>query len=560
MLPRRPHALKLLPPRSPGPRAFERLCTLSVATHGLLALWIYFLVPRSMEDPDIWWHLRNAALQWQTRSWLHRDLYSFTAAGAPWINHEWLAEVPFYLGWRAAGTTGLYLVTWLTIEFILLGVYELTRRQSKGPTSASLIAAALACVLATVSFGPRMLLFGWACLVIELLILQRFYSRFAASASNLDSPSPSDAAAASDPSILALPLLFVFWVNLHGSWLIGLVLFAVFIAAGCLRIETGSIRNPAWTRSQWRDLSLVLLLSVGALFINPYGWHLVLYPFDMAFHQPLNIASAEEWKPLNFQTARGVLFLVSLGALFLTQVVVQVTRRLTWNLCELAFVAIGIYAACRHSRFLFLGAILVMPLLGRQLAHCVSKQASAWRLRRFDRDPARPRPWLNAAILVLTVLLGVLGTVKGTKTRPVLEPQFPVDALPFLQHFHPQGYFFNEYLWGGYLAYNVPHIPVFIDSRMDIFERNGTLRDYLDIIQLNRSLALLDTDRIRYVFFEKGTPLVYLLQQTHAWHPDYEDSRFVLLERDSVPAGWTRDSVPARRIYTDFSTVQTASR
>jgi hypothetical protein len=450
MLSRRPHALKLLPRRSHGPKAFERLCTLSVATHGLLALWIYFLVPRSMEDPDIWWHLRNAALQWQARSWLHRDLYSFTAAGAPWINHEWLAEVPFYLGWRAAGSTGLYLVTLLTIEFILLGGYELTRRQSKGPIAASLIAAALACVLATVSFGPRMLLFGWACLVIELLVLQRFYSRFAASALHSDSPSPSD------PWIFLLPVLFAFWINLHGSWLIGLVLLAVFIAAGCLRVETGSIHNLAWTRSQWRDLSLVLLLSVGALFVNPYGWHLVLYPFDMAFHQPLNIASAEEWKPLDFQTARGGFFLLSLGALFLAQVVVPVTRRLTWTLWDLAFVAIGIYASCRHARFLFLGAILVMPLLGKHLAHCVSRASAPQKLDSFDCTPVRRRPWLNAALLLATLLIAVLGTFKGTQSRHPPEPQFPVDALPFLGHFHPQGQVFNEYLWGGYLAYNVP--------------------------------------------------------------------------------------------------------
>ena len=70
---------------------------------------------------------------------------------------------------------------------------------------------------------------------------------------------------------------------------------------------------------------------------------------------------------------------------------------------------------------------------------------------------------------------------------------------------------------------------------MDIFERNGTLRDYLDIIYLDRSLALLDRHQIRYVLFEKDTPLVYLLQQTHAWRTDYEDRQVVLLERASPP-------------------------
>ena len=203
-------------------------------------------------------------------------------------------------------------------------------------------------------------------------------------------------------------------MNLHGSWLIGLVLFVLFIVAGSFAVESGSIRNHAWNRSQWKALAMVLGLSVGALFVNPYGWQLVLYPFDMAFHQPLNIASAQEWKPLDFQTARGVIFLCSLGALFLA----QLTRKLNWAVWELAFIAIGIYAGCRHSRFLFLGAILVMPLLGRQLTHAFTRHASPRRLLIFGHWQGRPRPWLNATILAAMVALSVVATTRRSHARP----------------------------------------------------------------------------------------------------------------------------------------------
>ena len=218
-------AMRLLPPAATGPGVFERTCTLTLVANGLLALWVYFLVPRSMDDPDIWWHLRNASVQWHSRTWLRHDLYSSTASGAAWINHEWLAEVPFYLGWRLAGTAGLYAVTLCTIEFILLGVFWLTRLEARSPAqlpapfpthpstsppatspparlpsgglvSISLLTAAVAALLATVSFGPRMLLFGWACLVVELSILQRFHARFLAEPRR------------GDPAIFTLPLLF----------------------------------------------------------------------------------------------------------------------------------------------------------------------------------------------------------------------------------------------------------------------------------------------------------------------------------------------------------------
>src|SRR3954451_7105030 len=87
----------------------------------LVAAVVFFCVPRSMADPDVWWHLRDAQIQLATHSFLTHDVFSFTATGSPWMNHEWLAELPFYAGFQISGTSGLYLVTLLTIEVIFLG-------------------------------------------------------------------------------------------------------------------------------------------------------------------------------------------------------------------------------------------------------------------------------------------------------------------------------------------------------------------------------------------------------------------------------------------------------
>jgi hypothetical protein len=489
-----------------GPRAS------AASLHGLLsprgfafsivAIWVYFLVPRPLEDPDIWWHLRDAAAQIQAHAFLHRDAFSFTAAGATWINHEWLAELPFYLGWHLAGATGIYLVTLLTIEAIFLGVFLLAERKS-GNLTAALLTTLVACLLATVSFGPRTLLFGWVLLVIELFILEAF--------------------PAHPRAIYALPPLFALWVNAHGSWLIGLVVLAVFLLCGVRPLRWGAVQSPGWSPAQSRTLGTVLLLCACALFLNPYGWHLVLYPFDLAFHQKLNIANVAEWQPVNFQTARGLVLLIALGALLLAQLIPAPTRR-TWTLYELALVSIGTYSAVVHARFLFLAAILIMPVLARQLGGHTTQRL----LLNIPR--------INAAFLVAMLLLVATRTAHSTSVASPQEEQFPVAALPFLKSFQPHGHVFNEFLWGGYLGYQAPQIPVFIDSRVDIFEYNGVLRDYLDTIRLKGSLAVLDKYQIRYVFFEKDTPLVYLLQQTGRWKPDYDDGKVVLLERSNGPA------------------------
>ncbi len=54
-----------------------------------------------------------------------------------------------------------------------------------------------------------------------------------------------------------LPPLFVLWANLHGSWLIGMVLFWVFFATGFLQGSWGRIEATPWTRGQRWKLALV---------------------------------------------------------------------------------------------------------------------------------------------------------------------------------------------------------------------------------------------------------------------------------------------------------------
>jgi hypothetical protein len=70
-----------------------------------------------------------------------------------------------------------------------------------------------------------------------------------------------------------------------------------------------------------------------------------------------------------------------------------------------------------------------------------------------------------------------------------------------------------------------------VDSRVDIFEYNGTFKDYLDIVHLKQPIELLDRHQIRYVLFEKDTPLVYLLQRAGGWKVDYEKGDVIVLER-----------------------------
>jgi hypothetical protein len=358
-----------------------------------------------------------------------------------------------------------------------------------------------------VSFGPRTLLFGWICLVAELLILD-FYL---------------------DKSILRqalwmLPLLFAIWVNTHGSWIIGMVILIAFLVSGSFQCSAGAIEGRAWTREQLQVLCSATGLSLLSLFLNPYGWRLVAYPFNLAFRQKLNIANVDEWVTLDFHSVRGHVLLVSLTLVFFAQLV----RSRKWAPYELTFLFIGVYSAFTYSRFLFLAAILIFPLIAKDMAWL-----PAYR-------PEQNKPWLNGIILCILVGVCARHFPNRTEEDTLGDRLFPNAALVSLRDFRPQGNVFNDYLWGGYLEWHLRQIPVLIDSRVDIFEYAGVFKDYLDAVRLQNSLAILDKYKIRYVLFEQDAPLVYLLKQTHAWKIDYQDKTTILMERLAAPASMPR--------------------
>jgi len=144
---------------------------LVVLTFVFLTL-VFILAHGKVADPDIWWHLHNADYLIQHHALPRADMYSFTVSGYPWMNHEWLAELPYYCGWRALGLSGIDAVAVGVLTLIFLGVLYLSYREC-GNYKAAMLASCYAVFLGRVSFGPRTILFGYACLVVLLIVLQR---------------------------------------------------------------------------------------------------------------------------------------------------------------------------------------------------------------------------------------------------------------------------------------------------------------------------------------------------------------------------------------------------
>jgi hypothetical protein len=452
----------------------------------------------SMRDPDIWWHLNNAE-QIVHGHMPRADVYSWTARGSPWMDHEWLAEIPYYFMFKFFGLRGLY-ATFLLLAFaiellILYRCYKLT-----GDIKNSFVVAIFCILLVVVSFGPRMLLFGWLYMLVLLIALDRFKE-------------------GKSKAIWALPPLFLLWVNTHGSWLIGLAVFGLIGASGLVRFDLGLVHSERWTWSQFKSLIVIGLLCVAVLFINPYGYKLVTYPYDMAFHQTLNVASIDEWRSVDFHEGRGKVLLILLAAILAS----ALFSKRKWRLEEVLLLGLALYSGLTYVRFVFMMALLISPIL-------------AARLTLFPPYNAKiDKPWLNLAVVLIICGIIVYRFPTESSIQETVAKTYPVDSVQYLRAHKVQDKVLTYFLWGGYLERYYPEMPVFIDSRVDIFEYNGTLKDYLDIVGLKDSLKLLDKYNVEYVFMATSDPFTYFLRNNSGWEVVYEDKVSVLLKRRNPP-------------------------
>jgi hypothetical protein len=469
----------------------------------MLLAWIVLIVvrlaERNLPDVDLWWHLRNAEYLFTHRALPNFDSYSFTAAGQPWMNHEWLAEIPYYLAWRAFGLEGIEIVMLVLLETIFLGVLYLCYQRSRH-IKASILACWFAVFLATINFGPRTVLFGYGYLVILLAILERFRSSGRA-------------------PLWLLPPLFCVWINSHGSWSLGLIVLGIVTASGLVEGEWGVIQASRWSPRQLRQLLLACGASCAALFVNPYGYRLVLYPLDLAIRQRLNVASVQEWVSVDFHTLRGKVVLVLLAGLFIS----ALATRHRWRLSDLLLVLFAFYSGLTYERFLFLAGIVAAPPVA-ELLHVVPRYR-----------PEIDKPWLNAALIAGVLAFVVYRFPGPAELEKMVAEQYPAEITPYLQSHPPSGPVLNYYEWGGYLGWKDPNLKVFVDSRVDIFEYAGVFRDYLILVGFNNPLGVLDKYHIRYVLFPARHPLTYLLERDSSWKVDFSGQTSTLLERAGPP-------------------------
>jgi hypothetical protein len=456
----------------------------------VLFIGLFAMAARNVIDPDIWWHLKTGEYIAQHKTIPRTDPFSYTAAGKPWVAHEWLTELGIYELQHHAGFGALIILfaAFVTIAFLLLYL-----RCGTSP-----YIAGVATLCAAWSTAP---LWGTRPQVLSLLLTSLWVLILERSEQN--------------QKLLwwTLPLTLL-WVNLHAGFALGLVLSALFLAGELIERRLGS--RPQH-RDHWRKLALVLFLDLLLVPLNPNGVRMFTYPIETLRSTAMQNYIAE-WASPNFHRAEYWPFLLIILATFAALVCSRIPLRPR----DLILLLIGLYASLASIRMIPLFVLIAAPLIVKRLGR--------WRHAGQRPHPTFRTP-LNALIIVAMVIFA------GVRLDDVIHRQseaearnFPTRAVAFLEQHPPTGNIFNHYDWGGYLIWKLyPTIPVFIDGRADLYGPE-LLHDFADVYQLKDGWRqILQRWHVQTVFVPPDSALAIGLQSAPEWTVAYQDSQAVIL-------------------------------
>lgn len=460
-------------------------------------------------DGDAARHIRMGELM-LSRGLFTTDSFSFTRPDEPIMLTEWGSRLLYAVAHGAAGLAGVALLAGLLIGTSVALVVLFLRARGVDPLLAYLTGIVVALV-GQVHWLARPHLFTLVGLALLLFVIEPGSRR----------------------RLWPIAPLFVIWANLHGGFILGLIILLVCAAAAFA--EAWLHRDPT-ARAEWRGLArgyaVGFLIATAASMFNPQGPMLHVHIAALLGDTTMTSVTFEFMSP-NFHTFYGKLFLLVLGVTF--AVLAVVPQRPT--LPRLAVILLLFAGALVARRNIPLFGLVALPLLALHAQ-------TAWnafdpRLLRNMRTAflvgeaaARPGRWIPAVLIVVLAL----GAVKDRAAAGLLPDRFDPEIFPVaaVEHARAEGItgrMFNMFGWGGYVIYAWPDQKIFIDGMTDYFG-SEILDDYRAIIRLESGwVERMQRWDIDLALLATGSQLAYQLRREPGWTVDYEDDVAVLLRR-----------------------------
>jgi hypothetical protein len=496
----------------------------------ILVILCFLLVvgsARPLPPNDLWWHARIGSEILDTGHIPRHDAYSLTEQGQPFFYQSWLAEV-LMAGLLRLGGVRLLVFTRALIMVALFGtVMLLCWWASVGSRRVTVLTTLGAILLGLGNQTVRPQLFAYPLFIAAYTLLWRYLR--------------GDARR----SVWLIPLLVVMWVNVHGSFVLGLgLIWLVFLGEGLSAVlptldgRTPSVRLHA--RERLKTLGLIALLSTMLILLNPRGLEILGYVTDLLTDLPSQTLGAE-WQPPDPRVGLGQSFYLLLVLGIATLALARPPAPLTDLLLFLALTWLG----ASGLRYVVWFGLIGAPLMAGALPRLPGDDLIRWRDRLVSHVLGRRLLYGDGSgypgfrrLTVVVVIVSLLAVIALYLFYPDdelwLTDRTGSAAVEFMDRNGMRGRLFNELGRGSYVIWSLgPAQPVFIDPRFELYSLEH-FQDYLTLSNAKEGAeSLLEGYDFDLLLLDRDSQaaLVELLdRQPERWRRVYEDSTTLLYE------------------------------
>ncbi|MBN2374553.1 tetratricopeptide repeat protein [bacterium] len=494
-----------------------------------IATLIIALTISQLSNNDLWQHLKNGQMILQTKRFQYADPYSCNAAGTPWINEAWFSGVIFYIIYLIVGVNGIIYLKTLCI-LMMTGLVLLACHKLKTEFILFVPLTVFMIFNVGVRFLARTEMFSYCFISAYLLIIMLY--KYRRSSKNI---------------LYLLPILQIFWSNMHGSFIVGLIILAVFTGCETIRLLVNRYitfwQKDLMTWRRLKPLYIIFLLTLLACLINPYGARLLLQPFHITMRNKEYIKTIYEWQsPFESPTFRGsyafkyyVIWMFLLGAAFIANL-----KRT--DLSNLILSAIFFIMAAKMHRNITIFTIATCPVIALNF-----QQAGSDFLHFEDRKLKDILKSFGMIIIIGIMIPLIMISFKHgyiyrkNSSKPFglgVASNMPIMATEYIKANHIKGCCFNSYTYGTYLIFHCfPDVRVTMDSRAEhVYGEEFYRRHQRALYDVNVFEQIMDEFGIEFILlkYQDGDLARHCeyLNRTGDWALVYfDDSCFLYIRR-----------------------------
>jgi hypothetical protein len=486
-------------------------------------------------DYDFWWHIATGRYIVETGTIPDKDPFSYTSnldenrnPFPGWENsvlkQYWLSQIILYLIYDYAGPKGIIILRSVLLILTLFLVFRQLQRWSVSLPVTFIFVFMLFTILMK-ALGERPVLFTILFTALAFFILEDFKDK-------------------KDKRILLLPPLMLLWSNLHGGFILGVVIIMSFIIGEGIKIL---LKKDEYTRHEIILFYTVTIMSIGLSFINPTGWDAFSFALSTKY-RPFTEGVYEYQSP--FLMYKNKLMQVQYSYVFLVLIfpIVLILRNRKFDLSHFMLLSGTLIMSISAMRFIVYYGIIGAMVLGKESDILIR---NLLKMKFSDKAYQKILNGLTIAIFFSAILF-MTGFLKFKDLNFDIARYYsvPAAAVDFIEKNSLQGNMFNDMNYGGYIAWRLyPWQKTFIDTRAPNFAvrlESGWIEggvDSVDGTNSDKNVAvwkvLLNHYKVNFVFmpllnlYGYIPPLIFKLSESEMWVPVYCDMSSIIFIRNT---------------------------